>query len=56
MTRRFLTAAILLVALAPAGATAQGRNVPRTPWGDPDVSGLWTNATLTVLQRPAELD
>jgi hypothetical protein len=34
---------------------AQTINRPRTPWGDPDLSGLWTNATLTVLQRPAEL-
>ena len=28
---------------------------PRTPWGDPDLQGLWSNATLTPLQRPAEL-
>ena len=41
--------------LVPAIVAAQGRGVPRTPWGDPDLSGLWTNATLTVLQRPPEL-
>ena len=27
----------------------------RTPWGDPDLEGIWTNATLTPLQRPPEL-
>jgi hypothetical protein len=35
---------------------AAGAQSPaRTPWGDPDLQGLWTNATLTPLQRPAEL-
>ncbi len=24
----------------------------RTPWGDPDLQGIWTNATLTPLERP----
>jgi hypothetical protein len=28
---------------------------PRTPWGDPDLQGLWSNATTTPLERPAEL-
>ena len=27
----------------------------RTAWGDPDLQGSWSNATLTPLQRPAEL-
>ena len=27
----------------------------KTPWGDPDLQGKWSNATLTPLQRPAEL-
>jgi len=34
---------------------AQTRDTPRLPWGDPDLEGTWTNATLTPLQRPAEL-
>ena len=29
--------------------------LPRTPDGHPDLQGVWTNATLTPLQRPAEL-
>ena len=28
----------------------------RTPWGDPDLQGVWSYATLTPLQRPAEVD
>jgi hypothetical protein len=36
-------------------AVAQEWTVPRTPWGHPDLEGLWTNATLTPLQRPPEL-
>src|SRR5438552_16197755 len=26
----------------------------RTPWGDPDLQGSWTNANTTPLQRPAK--
>src|SRR5256714_2150989 len=25
---------------------------PRTPWGDPDLQGVWNDATSTPLQRP----
>jgi hypothetical protein len=46
----------LLVALA---ITAAGqtlfKSVPRTTDGHPDLQGIWTNATLTSLQQPAEL-
>jgi hypothetical protein len=28
---------------------------PRTPDGQPDLQGVWTNATITPLERPAEL-
>ena len=31
------------------------QNAPRLPWGDPDLEGIWTNATLTTLQRAPEL-
>ena len=56
MPHRFFAGAMMLtVSLMPAALTAQGRSTARTPWGDPDLSGLWTNATLTLLQRPPEL-
>jgi len=29
--------------------------VPKTPWGDPDLRGVWLTATYTRLQRPQEL-
>ena len=39
-------------------STAQTRHsggaAPRTPWGAPDVQGIWTGSTLTPLERPAE--
>ncbi len=28
---------------------------PRTPDGKPDLQGIWTNVTITPLERPAEL-
>jgi hypothetical protein len=34
---------------------AQAPASSRTPWGDPDLEGIWTNATLTGLQRAPEL-
>ena len=39
---------------APA-TTAQTESVPRTPWGDPDLQGTWTNSTTTPMERPADL-
>ena len=29
--------------------------MPRTPWGHPDLQGIWSNGTATPLERPAEL-
>ena len=36
---------------APAGADW---NAPRTPWGAPDLQGIWDYRTATPLERPAE--
>jgi hypothetical protein len=37
----------------PAAAAAATPWTPRrTPWGDPDLQGLWTNTTTTPLERP----
>jgi hypothetical protein len=43
----------LLAALACAGGAAAADRLPRTPSGAPDLQGLWTNASLTTLERPA---
>jgi len=39
---------------APKKATAPVKKstVPKTPWGDPDLQGVWNDATSTPLQRP----
>jgi hypothetical protein len=47
-------AVVILCVVAGSGAGAQD-TVRRTAWGDPDLEGIWTNATLTPLQRPSEL-
>ncbi|HLG59340.1 MAG TPA: hypothetical protein VI485_28635 [Vicinamibacterales bacterium] len=57
MTRRLFAtwlAALGVVLLITAGQ-AQTPGAPRTAWGDPDLEGIWTNATLTLLQRAPEL-
>jgi hypothetical protein len=55
MQTRIIGIAVGILSLvATAGVHAQ--EAPRrTPWGDPDLEGIWTNATLTPLQRPPEL-
>ena len=58
MFHRSLTAgfiAIAVVALAPQVAAAQPTEVPRTPWGAPDLQGVWDFRALTPLERPEEL-
>jgi len=42
--------------LLPTLALADGWQAPRMPWGDPDLQGIWTNATFTTLMRPKEFD
>ena len=36
-------------------ATTDTWTPPRTPWGDPDLQGIWDFSTLTPLQRPSAL-
>jgi hypothetical protein len=56
---RTVTAVITVVSLSAVPSAAQGtageEATPRTPWGDPDLQGIWNNATTTPLQRPEEL-
>jgi hypothetical protein len=46
---------LLGMVLAAAPAMAQKWNPPHTPDGQPDLQGVWTNITITPLERPAEL-
>ena len=41
--------------LAATAAAVGEETVPRTPWGDPDLQGTWTNTTTTPLERPRDL-
>jgi hypothetical protein len=34
-------------------AQGSGGTVPRTPWGHPDLQGLWNVGTMTPVERPA---
>ena len=53
----------LMLAAALAGQTpgaapkpkAKSSAVPRTPDGHPDLQGVWTNATITPMERPAAM-
>jgi hypothetical protein len=47
-----LVAVAIVVALGWMVTPVLGQG--RTPWGDPDLQGIWTNATTTPLQRPDE--
>ncbi len=48
---------LLLLLLPPAAAEAQSRDgeeIRRTPWGRPDLRGVWINGSLTPVERPEE--
>jgi hypothetical protein len=53
MQQRALCIHIAIPLLLVCGAAVA--QTGRTPWGDPDLQGRWSNATLTPLERPAEL-
>ncbi|HIE91371.1 MAG TPA: hypothetical protein EYQ83_00295 [Acidobacteria bacterium] len=63
MRRRSLTVAVALaiavVGLSPASGAGQAPVADDatfvTPWGDPDLQGIWSYATITPLQRPGDL-
>jgi len=47
-----LLAGLLAVPIAIAHAAPW--TAPRTPWGDPDLQGVWNYATMTPLERPRD--
>jgi hypothetical protein len=60
MTHRWLVSAgiFVFVALTATGQSPKSKNwtAPRTADGHPDLQGIWTNATLTKLERPKDFE
>ena len=58
MIYRTLVAIVLATGVAvPAKLIAEDTwKVPSTPWGDPDLQGMWTNETITPFERPLGQD
>jgi hypothetical protein len=58
---RFVIAAFIAISGITVGAqaprSAAGYNPPRTPWGDPDIQGIYTNKDEngTPIEQPADL-
>jgi hypothetical protein len=52
MRHLFVAAAVVL-----ASITGAAQSVPRTPWGDPDLQGMWPSGALITVpfERPVEL-
>jgi hypothetical protein len=55
MLHRGFVFGMVLVMVGAIAAVAAGQGVPRTPWGAPDLQGVWTGSTLTPLERPTDL-
>ena len=53
---RYLTVVLAVAAIGLAAVPAAGQSVPRTPWGAPDLQGVWDFRTLTPMERPDELE
>ena len=51
---RRATLVVLLLAV-PALTVAQTTGAPRTPWGHPDLQGIWDQTTGTPLERSTDL-
>ena len=47
-----LAVGIGVVSLSPARVAGQAASL-RTPWGEPDLQGIWNGQTLTPVERPA---
>ena len=53
MVTRPLPTVVAIIVLATMPVAAQ--RAPRTPDGQPDIQGMWTNATITPFERPRAL-
>ncbi len=57
IAQRWLSGLVIAAVASGAGpAAAQGYEPPRTPSGRPDLQGIWTNSSVTDLERPEGVD
>ncbi|MEE2635821.1 MAG: hypothetical protein VYE68_01130 [Acidobacteriota bacterium] len=56
MNRLSLLVFVLLMPSVGTAQSARGAEIPRTPWGTPDLQGIWDNRTITPLERPREFE
>jgi hypothetical protein len=57
IVKHVLMCGLVVLAAAAVGAqqpAARDGAIPRTPWGDPDLQGVWDYWTFTPLERPSE--
>ena len=53
MHRAVMVALVVALGASAQAQTTQGSfEAPRTPWGDPDIGGLWNSSTVTPVERP----
>ena len=57
MLRRLVILVVLLIVPGQVAGQSGGPDVAghRTPWGDPDLQGIWDYRTSTPLERPDDL-
>ena len=56
MRQHAITVAFVLALGALGAAESAAQSTSRTAWGDPDLQGVFTFATITPLQRPDDVD
>ncbi|MDE0829804.1 MAG: hypothetical protein OSB03_11450, partial [Vicinamibacterales bacterium] len=55
MQSRYAATALAVGALLSMSVPANaGQERPRTPWGAPDLQGIWNNSTTTPLEQMTE--
>jgi hypothetical protein len=57
MSHRLLIGLVVALCAGTALSAQRGGSwsQPKTPWGDPDLQGIWTNETITPFERPAAM-